>query len=166
MTLEERVAALEARKIWMANSGNSSERINTLPLTQGSPYTRRSVFSIELPELKAGDVISARGTFEVTNDNAYNVMAARLLLIGDTGGATTGTDISEAAGFNVTPAMHHGVIMDFGSYVVPADLPAGKRLNMVAYAAASAAPVSGAEITVEQDYGRLEVMVIPAALVA
>jgi hypothetical protein len=137
------------------NSGNSSELINSLPVTTGTPYIMKVIYSQQLNNIKINEVIQTMCEYEVTNDLGFNVMIGTVILLADSPTATTGIEITEANAFNVTPGMHHGVIVKVGSYDVTANYPS-KYINVVGYAAGNAAS-SGDTIKVEQDYGRLSV---------
>lgn len=137
--------------IWYGNSGNLSEKVTHLPLTNA----KYVVYSIKLPNCAEGDLIKVRATFEVTNPYNYNIMVGRGFIIAKTATAVTGTEISEYATRNITPGMHHDHIQDFGSIRATAAM-SGNYVNFVAYSGSSAAG-SGHKAIVEQDYGRLEV---------
>lgn len=166
----ERLDALEAASgpvggpfWWHENSGSSSELVTTIPITTGSPYTRKVIFSIALPDLAAGDLIEAKASMQVTTSYNYNCMIGSLLILTDSATSTSGlvADISEAAGENFDMAVHHKKVADFGSYRVTTPL-IGKYVNFIAYAASTGA-LPGHALTVDLDYGRLIVDVIRAA---
>lgn len=146
-----------APSIWHGNSGNSSELVDRLYLTYTNGYLYKAIYTIPLPTLHPGDIVEMHGTFEITNPHKYNVMGARYLIIADNPTDTAGIPVSEAAGRNVTPGMHHDTHQDFGTYVVTQEM-SGKHAVMVGYAASSAASSSNV-VWVEQDYGRLFVKV-------
>jgi len=141
------------------NTGNSSELITSLPVTTGSPYQRKIIYSQQLNDIKAGEIIEVLSEFEVTNDLGFNVMIASIIILADNPTDVTGIEITEANGYNVTPGMHHGTTIKVGTYIVTADY-AIKYVNVIGYAASTAAS-SGNVITVEHDYGRLSVLRFP-----
>ena len=142
--------------IWHHNSGNMSEMVSSLPLT--IPYQFRVLYSVALPDLKAGDLVEAYVTFEVSNNTTWNVvMCGRYISLADTISQTNGLRLSEAATMNVSLDMHHDIHHDFASWIVPNDM-SGKRINAVIYAARTGE--DGTQfLDVEQGYGRLFVKV-------
>lgn len=147
--------------MWHKNSGDNSELVPHLYLSYANGYRFEALYSIPLPDLHPGDLVDLRATFEVTNPHSYNCMCARYLIIADNPKDVTGIMVSEAAGRNVTPNMHHDVHHDFGTLKVTEEMT-GKHAVCVAYAASTKAGPTNA-IFVEQDYGRLEAKVIRAA---
>jgi hypothetical protein len=168
-TLEERVYALEQRLtrpfVWHANSGHDGELVTSLPVTPNSPYTFKTIYSIALPTLYAGDLLQAFALAQFTNDtNLEWVMAATYITLG-----TSPTDtnlvgrISEAKGRNVGRiTTHHDPHPDFASYVVPENVE-GLYLNFVGYA--GHVNGTGQLLDVDQGYGRLFATVTRAAVV-
>jgi len=141
------------------NSGNSSEKITSLPITVSSPYTKKVVYSVYVGDLVPGDIVLALTDFEATNDHSYNVMIASQIYLASSDLTTTiDAEISEASGFNITPNMHHGVVSRSGALAI-SDSLTSKYINVLAYAASSAAS-SGDTLTIEQDYGRLVVFIL------
>lgn len=137
-------------------SGNFSERVESIPLTRGSPYQRVVVMSIAVDDVEVGDVLECNALFQVTNNLGYNVMvAAGIILAGDQT-ETVGLEITEFSGRNVTPDMHHDTHSRSGIFVVTS-LIYPVYINLVAYAA-SVKAVPGAAVRVDQDYGRLTVL--------
>ncbi len=138
------------------NTGNGSELVTSLPITTGQPYSFRVVFSQAVTDLRAGDILQILSEFEATNDEGYNCMIGCYVILATSAAATSGTEITEASGYNITPAMHHGMMTKVGTLIVPDSLAEG-YVNVVAYAASTAAG-TGDVLTVEQDYGRLSVL--------
>lgn len=139
-------------------SGNLSELTSSLPVaTSSGAATRMVVFSVPIGDLPLGAALSVAAEYEATNPLGYNVMVASYLILADSPTATTGVEIAEANGFNITANMHHGIITKVGALVVTEATPAA-YVNLVSYAASSAA-TPGATLRVEQDYGRLSVLV-------
>lgn len=139
------------------NTGDLSELVTSLPVTgDGVRYIKTVIYSQRLTNVKAGEIILVFSQFETTNDLGFNVMVASQVILADSSTEVTGTEITEASGFNVTPNMHHGKTLEVGTLVSPADY-AEKYVNVCVYAASTAAS-PGDAITVEQDYGRLSVL--------
>lgn len=140
------------------------ERYTDLPITKPPTcYEFRSVFSVELPELKAGDLIIAHATFEVTNPYDYVIMAGRFIVLGDSPDDTMNLRIGPAATRNILPAMHHDHKEQHASYVVREDMPAGKFVNLVTYTASMLVQDPSQIAVIEQGYGSLMVNVIRGA---
>lgn len=166
-TIEERLESLEnrlSRGLWYSNTGDNAEQVASLPLTTAQPFQFRVIYSIPAPEIFVGDLVRFTAMFEVTNPYTYNVMSARYTVIADSPTSTTGIPLSEAAGQNVTPGMHHMLVPDYGGWIADQTL-IGKYINVVGYAASSAA-TSGAALVVEQGYGRAELTITPGPLLA
>lgn len=138
------------------NSGNFSELVDALPLTQGAPYQKIILFSQALTNIQQGEVIQVMCQFETTNDLGFNVMIASQVILADSATALTGLEITEASGFNISKNMHHGKTVEVGTIQSPEAFPT-MYVNVIAYAA-STASTPGDVLTVEQDYGRLSVL--------
>lgn len=145
-------------------SGNNSELVDHL-MVEGSGASwavgGEVVYSVLVPDLDSGDVVFAAAEAEITNDLGFNVMIASTLILADDGtdlpdGAIV-KEITEANAYNITPDMHHGTFTKVGSYECPEDM--GDRFVNFCMRAASSAASTGDEVTVEQDYGRLTVIV-------
>ena len=137
-------------------SAAGSERVDSLRLV--SPDTMVVVFSLRVDSLRAGDLLVAHGDVEVTNDCNYNVglVTFMVLALSDTVVfRTSASMIAFAAGFNVSPNMHHGLSSRSGSIIVTEDMPTA-RVNFVAYAQSSLLTCRG--IRVERNYGQLTVL--------
>jgi len=139
------------------NSGNSGELVTSLPLSDGAPVNKRVVYCIDLltPPI-AGEILHVTAEMEATNDLGYNVAMVSQLLLTDTATATSGYEISEANGFNITPDMHHGMTIRVGTLTVPAG--STRRFVVLVAWAESTAAQPGHALTIEQDYGRLSVL--------
>jgi hypothetical protein len=139
------------------NSGNSSELVASLPITTSSPYQKKVIYSIPISDLKTNDILQAYCEFEVTNPYTYNVMIASQIVLANNPTDVTGIEITEANGFNVDQNMHHGVVVKTGTHACSANY-AMKYVNVIGYSASTQALVNHT-LTVEQDYGRLSVLV-------
>ena len=139
------------------DSGNFSELVASLPATDDdSPYAPEVIFSAEIARISEGDIIQVMAEFEVTNDLGYNCMIASQVVLADAATSTSGTEITEANGFNITPGMHHGTTVRVGAYVASEDYTS-VFVNVIGYAASSAAQ-PGDTLAVEPDYGRLTIL--------
>ena len=158
------------------NTGNSSEQVCFLNM-QREPdraYIDRSVvvYSQRLTNLRAGEVILALAEAEITvptdeddyrdlcdsidHTIDYNVSVVGQLILAPTQDSVTGIEISEANGYNITPAMHHGVITKLGTLACP-DNYSERHVNLIMYAASTAANPED-RVIVGKDYGRLSVL--------
>ncbi|MCX6191049.1 MAG: hypothetical protein NT109_02075 [Flavobacteriia bacterium] len=139
------------------NSGNSSELIATLPITPSSPYQKMVIYSIPIANLNTNDILQASCEFEVTNPYTYNVMIASQIILANNPTDITGIEITEANGFNVDQNMHHGVVIKTGTLTCSANYPM-KYVNVIGYSASTQA-LANHNLIIEQDYGRLSVLV-------
>lgn len=132
---------------------NRAEKYTSLPINGEA----RAVYSLSLPNLKAGDVIIATGEAEfTTNDTIYNTGVFSRLLLSTAYKGVTGYEITEANGRNITPATHHDTHTKTGSIIVPYD--GDYWLNFVSYAKSSS---SSLDIKIELDYGHVSALVFP-----
>lgn len=169
--LNQRIASLEKPVMFASQSGDFSiwhaedagERYTHLPIHNPPQcYEFRSIYSVELPPLKAGDVITAHTNFEITNEYSYVIVVGRYIVLGDDPDDVLNIRIGPAAGRNILPDMHHDDKSQSASYVVPEDMT-GKFVNVVTYAASMLAPDSNQLAVIEQGYGGLFVQVMRGA---
>ena len=144
-------------------TGPNAELVPTITRVQKTPYRFTTLYSLKLPDLKIGDVVQAHSQFEITDDLGFNVMIAHAMLVHDKetiaihGQRPEGQVISEYAGENVTPDMHHGFRTLAGSFAATSDGDAW--LSVVIYSA-SDSPKPGDVIKVERGYGGLRAIVV------
>lgn len=137
------------------NSGNSSELVSSMtPATTAGAATKYVLFSLDLNDggnIAEGDIIKAFAEFEATTqESTYNTGVFCQLILADSASATTGTEITEANGRNLTPATHHDTFVKTGSIAVTDT--SKHYLNLVAYAVST----SGTQpVIIEQDFGRM-----------
>ncbi len=88
------------------------------------------VADVLIANCRAGDILDVEAAFQATNtQSVYNVEYTGKLIFTPSATATQGPIISHAGkgqgglgvGFNITPAMHHGIINLTGRYRVPFD---------------------------------------------
>lgn len=87
------------------------------------------VADVYVPGCKAGDILTVESAFQATNTGSRNIELTGRLIFTPSQTSVSGSIISHAGkgmgglglGFNITPAMHHGVINITGSYRVPFD---------------------------------------------
>lgn len=143
---------------------SSAELIATLPITKGTPYTVKNLFSEAVSDIKAGEKFLVHSDGQVDSDYTYNVMLGSKLVITDAAGVVL-AEIAEAHAQNFNQTEHHYNWTRVGSYVAVNDIPGVSYVRHQIWAAASQS-VSGNKLTVSQDYGRLVVWRFTPALVA
>lgn len=102
------------------NSGASSEMVSSLILHSqgGHPVV---VYSLNLNgpnfRIKAGDFLNVRGRVQITtNESTFNTLCSSYIALGTDMAGKNEIKISQAAGKNVTPSVHHDMVSDFGTY--------------------------------------------------
>jgi hypothetical protein len=139
-----------------------SERVTAVRRVKGAPYKFTTVYVLQLPDLRAGDVVQAAAQLSVTNDLGFNVFVAHALLahpkktVVRHGAKPGGLIVCEYAGENVTPDMHHGFRTLAGSFTA-AD-PGDVWLSLLVYAAAES-PKAGDDVRIEKGNGGLRAVV-------
>lgn len=142
-------------------SGDSSEMVTTLPIKRDSASViTKVIYCVDIGPVADGTIIDASAEAEVTNDTGYpGVLVAAMIILADSCAATAGAEITEHNGEDCTPGQHHCLTVKEGVMRVEGDTTR-HYVSLIAYAAySSAAP--GAVLKVEQDYGRLNVLVWP-----
>lgn len=150
-------ADVPAWQVRAYSTGNASELVTTLPVTVQASLAKRVVFCLDLGDAPAGgEVLHADADVEVTNDLGVTVNVITHLVLGDSCQSTSGTEIAEAQGGNVTPSGHHHTATRGGTIIVE---PGNSRrfLVLVAWSAYTQA-TPGMVLTVDQDYGRLSAL--------
>ena len=132
-----------------------AELEKTLPLTTGSPYIMKVIYSIPLDKgVQAGDLLDVTVDMEVTSPHRYNVMYASQVLLTNSPTAVKGQIISRPSGYNLSPAMHHGKDVRVGKVRVASTDTT--YVNYVGWTASTAA-TPDATLIVEQNYGIMTV---------
>ena len=143
-------------------TGPNAELVPTIVPARKAPYKFTTLYSLKLPGLRTGDVVQAHGQFEVTNNLGVPVMIAHGMLVHRKKTVVVQADqpdgqvVSEYAGENVTPDMHHGFRTLAGSFAATAD---GDVWPSVIIYSAAQAPKAGDVIKVERGYGGLRAIV-------
>lgn len=141
------------------NSGNSSERGTSMLIGRVYPYPKTNIYCVDLGTLpQVGETLLASSDVEVTNDVGYKVYFNTQIVLADSCTADTGTEITEANGYNLTYDMHHGVASKSG--ILTVTTPTARHYVLLqAYAKGlSTKWRSGDRLTVESDFGRLAVL--------
>ncbi|MBF0433483.1 MAG: hypothetical protein HQK83_19555 [Fibrobacteria bacterium] len=142
------------------NTGHNSEKITSVPIPTGSPFTMSVLYSQKFDNLVEGEVLVVMAQWEATILKTYNVMMGGYAVLGDSPTWTKlleAREISEANAYNIDKNMHHGIGSIMGTYSVPAELTGTRYVNIIVYAASDAA-AAGDKLKIEQDYGRLSVL--------
>lgn len=133
-----------------------TERIIELPITPVSKEFR-CIYSVYIPVAHKKDILSLTTSMEFTNDEPYNVQIITGIIIADSPSSTKGKLIAALNGYNLTPAMHHGIVNRARQYRLDQDM-SNKYINVIASAASDA--VKGhPNIIVEKGYGHLDVVI-------
>ncbi len=149
---------LNAAEILHYNSGDSSEKVKSLPIsTSARTASKQVIFSVALSELQIGEILQIINEFQVTEDNNYNVGFSSLAILATSPASISGVPISEANGENITNNMHHHKRIINATYVVGESDIGDRYVNIVGYAYSNNA-LPGHTLTINQDYGRLSVL--------
>ena len=138
------------------------ELIGDLPIT-GQAYRYSTLFALELPALRKGDVVQAHAQFQLNNPYNFSVMLAHTMLLHS--GKTIVRDdpkqsrderLCEFAGENVMPGMRNGFRSLMGSYGATED--GDSWISVVVYSATWWS-VPGLKMAVQKGYGGLHAVV-------
>lgn len=132
------------------------EHTKLLPV---SPWTLHPevIYSVHVEEASKGDILSITTSFEVTNDLPYNVMISSAIVLTNSEVEVKGVALDRPSAWNVTPDMHHGVVNRCRQFKLPEDI-SNKYVNVIAGAASDAAKPNDV-LTVEQQYGHLDLVI-------
>lgn len=129
----------------------------------GQVYRYSTLFALELPALRKGDVVQAHAQFEVNNPYGFSVMLAHAMLlhprktiVRDDPKQSTDERLCGYAGENVTPGIRYGFRSLMGSFAATED--GDSWISVVAYAA-TWWTVPGLKMTVKKGYGGLRAVV-------
>lgn len=145
--------------ISVEDSGNNSEKITKLYIYKSTshPNLRKVLYSVKLENMVAGDIINVQVQGQVSNRIGYNVMVASNLLLVNGSDDTKGIELNEASGTNIDPKIHHHKLMQNAIYKFTEDCSVC-YVNYIVYAASIYAK-SGDYLKVDQDYGRLQILI-------
>ena len=138
----------------VAHYENLEERISYLDMTN----SKKVIYSILVPELAVDDILILTSAFEVTNNNNINVMIGSDVRLSDSSNSVDGIILDRAYAFNVTPGMHHGVMMHARQYKVKKNC-FNKYINLVVWSASDEA-IPGMKLVIEKGYGHLDITII------
>ncbi len=141
-------------------TGDSSELTEVIPVTSNTTGPENAIiFSLKVSDLKCGDVVHAFAEFQVTNDQSYPIdVSSQIVLASDT--SSPSHPLSRVNGLRLSHAMHHGTIVKQGAVeITPEIFESSMRYVQVLCHAQAHEPPVGDSLTVNQDYGRLSIMV-------
>lgn len=129
-----------------------TEQVNYLDIANP---TKHIIYSIPI-KVKKDDILQVTSQFEVTNSYNYNVMISSAIIILPTDQSRFPANITCPVAFNVTPNMHHGIVIKARQWKSLCDFEGS--LQLTAYAASDNAK-SGDHLIVEKGYGHLDVVI-------
>jgi hypothetical protein len=129
------------------DSGNFGELLTSSP----GDDAYRVLYSVDVGSLAKGDILVVKCDAELTNHGSTNVGLASQLRLGTSVSDLGGVELDEANQFLVPPIMLHGVPYKHAIYEVKTNTTS----HFVNFLVASTGTMA-----VEQDYGRLQVLVI------
>lgn len=147
------------------NSGNNSELVNSVQISTVKNWSQGDVvYAIQLSQLKKCDLIDCLVDMEVTNDVLpdQTISVVSKIILSDHPAKLPGDpntfEISREEIYDVSPDMHHGHIVISKRYKCAFDFNKAMYVNFCMMAQSNMAGVNQF-ITVNQDYGRLSLLV-------
>lgn len=129
------------------DTGNNSELIASSP----GDNVKRVIYSADIGSLDAGDILIVASEAQLQNDTGGNVRLTTQLILGSSPSATTGTELDENNAFNVTDDMSRGQPTKLAIAGI-SSASSANFVNLVVW--------TNQALTVNQNYGRLQVLVI------
>lgn len=183
MASAETVVEMQVKTARVLRTDRGAERVKALPLPRLQRGVREDVYqvvySLEVLDLRKGDVLQAVAEMEATNDCGYDVQFGSWIVLGRAASTTVPSEskreayMAYPAGFNITNGnymipgaanrsfMHHGFVTRSSVYVVPTDLPGRSYVNVIGYALVDKFDCAkGGGLSVGQGYGHLSVLVL------
>lgn len=119
----------------------------------------RVIYSIPLPDIKEGDLLTITSTSEVTLRNVPTVFLAGYIMLGISKSDTTqGILVTKRAGIDVLRGNEHQTMPMNKQFIVPALKPGvSYSLNYILYTA-TGFPLITPYLKIEQGYGHLDVI--------
>ena len=137
-----------------------SELYGCLPTPIGFAVSSffRSIYSVKLTDLHAGDILNFSANAEVTNDlYGDDILVDWYFILAPNYTDTVGERITRSHGYNCTSPVHHCILGESDFYQLTKDYPE-IYLNFVVYSAASS--MDDAYLVIEQHYGQMTGLVI------
>ena len=113
-------------------------KLSSIKLDTWSPYTKHVLLSVQLNDLKEGDLLIISSEHQVTNNSGINLMNSSLIILGETESSTVGDVVIAPKGYNIDTQMHHGIITHSRTFRVNKAY-SQVHLNLVVYAASDIA---------------------------
>jgi hypothetical protein len=132
------------------------ELVDYIPVDKIFPYRRFKLYSLDIESIKKDSILNVTSQFEVTNDTSLNLMVGSVVEFCDV--YEVCLEITKPVAFNITPAMHHGVITHNRNYKFDQDYTKG-NLNIMVWSASSRAN-EDTQLKIEQDYGHLDAVIV------
>jgi hypothetical protein len=140
------------------STGDNSELVTTLPVkTDSSNVITKVVMCVNIDPVTDGSIIYASAEAEYTNDLGYDPLIASMLILVDSCTLTAGAEVTEHNGEDCTRLQHHCVVVKAGLLQI-VGFTSRHYVSLIAYAAHTQAK-AGDVLKVQQDYGRLNVLV-------
>ncbi len=118
---------------------------------------KKVIYSVYIKEIKEGSTITLTSAFEATNNHVYNAMIASSVILADCSECIDGINIDIPNAFNISPSMHHGVIIKARQFKGNAEFN-DKFINVIAWSSAEKAKY-GDYLIIEKNYGHLDLMI-------
>jgi hypothetical protein len=134
------------------DTGPTSELVSTVPITSSGIET--VVYSLPIPTLKAGEVLRAAGSVQVTNNQTYDVNASVRLVLGSNPSDGGSAVVIPWTRIKQTPKMSHWTLPINGVYRASSNFGSTQYLKIMVKAAATPAN-PGDTLTVKPNSGRL-----------
>lgn len=138
-------------------TGDSSELVSTIPVHTSNGSNYRVIYCLDLGDAPAGgEILLANAHMQVTIPHFDTVAVSTQLYLASNCTATGGDDIGEAQGTNLSRQIHHLNVNRSGSITVPTGNNR-RYVSLLAWSASTTA-LPGHYLTVDSDYGRLDVI--------
>lgn len=140
--------------VFAFNSGDGSELVKEVPIRKRSEYVMTRLYSVKMPELGFGNVLSTQAYAEITNNHGkYGdwVMIGWATVLEDAYGNWK-EEVTEPKATNCLRNQHHCVINDATTHFVSGNY---RDSYLSFFVWAGSATHYDKVLTVEQDYGRL-----------
>lgn len=117
--------AAEAMPVTTAalSTGPDSQLVSSVPIYKNwEPSVEKVVYSLQIPSVRAGEVLRATGGVELTGSHSYQVSASERLVIGSDPSSAEGSVVTPRANTTMTPAMSRVTLPIDGVYRPASDL--------------------------------------------
>ena len=159
------VTVAKDRFVHYASPTKFAEKVQKIPLTRNAGKSpKKVVLSMGPFVLKRGQLVLVTShsqfsnRFNYTGGKAINVGMSGVLILSDSPRGTTGIELTEATGTNISPKRHHDARYYSTQYLVNRTFSKPMYVNSV-YWGYSTKAKTGDYIKVDQDYSRMEVTI-------